>query len=836
MAYLSALRHTLRWRFTRRATFSTLFTALVLAGLIMIGSVQAWNVGTAANIPIGMDRVGFPTVAISDNGIVHVAWMRFDSDFKTGAVYYIRGTLSSDGTAVSWDTVQQPLGDIAHRNNPPRIVTQGGAVFLAYGTNNSEFVLATNLSQGAPGNWVRQRTLPYNGNAKNFGIDIGVDNEGTTYLTWGAGFGDEPARVLMAYQPLNNVWVGPRAISGDYNLARSTRVAVRGGGPSAVVHVVWEYQIGSNDTFITGYSRGVRDGAFNFIDFSRQVTGSSEGGGPSIALGPNNRVAIAFIKELRRGAEYNMRFALSNDDGVTWPAQALQLGINPSVWPGASWMAIDNVSTHIVAEQKFNVATEFRVTYQSYDLATGQASAFIQISGNENSGAPRLDIGSAGKIAIFAANGVNDIKYNSNGEGSGTPVPTEPIPTPTPTTPPTPTPEPRPSGSIDIIGTNPDPGRVREVTTDTDVSVEFNVDGGIDGVSYQLSNDGQTYSDFAPLTSNTVGWQLANPGTSPACSARTIYARLQNQFGVSDRIADNITLDPGVDVSVDIRNPYLSSNLPSNGTNLQDLGTEGASSGDPNYTRALFYYGQVILGVGECSGIQAARFGQFDAVTDLTHENQGAQYPLEPANNGQNNLNPPDGDYQVTIQVIDGAGNQENFTDGIILDRSAPQVLNPDSVVLTPLDTEGNPLSEPHDSILVSLNIENATIEDETYGDRESQEFWGVWLANSEERIVITDTMDIADQQTMDEFDWRPRQVENAAVAGGSNTYDLMVEKWSVVGGIPSPNYDEETTYYTYVRFLDGAGNPSDEVLGPFEITLAADPNRPTLYLPTILR
>jgi hypothetical protein len=376
---------------------------------------------------------------------------------------------------------------------------------------------------------------------------------------------------------------------------------------------------------------------------------------------------------------------------------------------------------------------------------------------------------------------------------------------------------------------------VREVTTDTDVSVEFTVDGGIDGVSYQLSNDGQTYTDFAPLASNTVDWQLANPGTSPACSARTIYARLQNQFGVSEPLVDRITLDPGVDVRVDIRNPYLSSNPASTDANLQDLGTEGASSGDPNYTRALFYYGQVLLGAGECSGVQAARFGQFDAVSDLTHENLGAQYPLEPSSNGQNNLNPPDGDYQVTIQVIDGVGNQENFTDNIILDRSPPRVLNPDSVDITPLTNEGEPITEPHDNILLQLRFEGITVEDETYGDLESRQFWGVWVANSTEPIVITDTMDLSDQQILSELDWSPMEVTNATVAGGNNTYDLTVD-WSVVKGVPSPNYAEQREYYIYARILDGAGNASEEILGPIEVTLAADPNRPTIYLPALSR
>jgi hypothetical protein len=833
VGYLSALRQKLRWHRMGRATFSTLFTAFVLAGLILLGSVQAWNVGRAADVPIGMDGVGFPTTAISDAGIVHVAWMRFDSDFKTGAVYYVRGQLSSDGTAVSWGGVQRPLGDVAHRNNPPRIVAQGNTVYLAYGTTNSEFVVATNQNQGIAGNWVRQRTLSYGSNASNFGIDIGVDTAGTTYLTWGSGFGtDTGSRVLMAYLPLNGAWVGPRQISANYTLARSTRVDVRGSGSTATVHVVWEYQVGGGGVFITGYSRGTRDAGFNYIDLSRQVTGSSEGGAPSVSIGPNNRVGVAFIKEIRRGGEYNMRLAISNNDGVSWPAQAAQLAINPSVWPGASWLAIDGTNAHIVAEQKYELATVFRVTYQSYNLTSGQASSFVQISGNENSGAPRLDISAAGKIAIFAANGVADIRYNSNGDGSsgGTPQPT-PIPTNTPT----PTPEPVPSGSIEIIGTNPDPARVREVTSDTNVTVDFDVAGGSAGVSYQLSNDNQNFTNFAPLPGDTVSWELASAGNTTACVPRSVYARLQNQFGVSDTLVDQITLDPGVDVSVDIRNPYLSSNPPSNGANVQDLGTEGASAGNPNYTRALFYYGQVLVRAGECSGVQAARFGQFDAVSSLTYESQGSQLPLVPADNGQDNLNPPDGEYQVTIQVIDGVGNQEDFADEIILDRTAPQVFNPEEVVLTPLTQEGEPITEPYDSILLSLSIENATVGDTLYSEQEGKDFWGVWVANSTERIVITETAELANEQKLDELDWLPVEVDNATVAAGTNTYDLTLD-WSIVSGIPSPTYDQETTYYTYIRFLDGAGNPSSQVLGPVEVTITADPNRPTLYLPYLAR
>jgi hypothetical protein len=670
-------------------------------------------------------------------------------------------------------------------------------------------------------------------------MDIAVDDAGTTYLTWASGFDtDTGSRVLMSYQPFNRSWSAPVQISPNYNLARATRVVVNGGGASATVHAVWEYKTNDNSPFGVGYSRGVWSSTqgrfvFNAVDFATLVTGSSVADLATIAVGPNDRVAIGFSKEIRRGVEYDWRLAVSNNDGVTWPARALRVGISPNVWPGVSSIAIDNTLVHIASEQKFNVATEYRVTYQNYNLTSGQMSAFLQISSSETSSWPNLDLSAAGKFATFAVNFIKDVKYNSDGEGSGPPQPT-PTPTNTPV-PPTPTPEPVPSGSIDIIGTNPDPAQVREVTTDTGVSINFNVNGGIAGVSYQLSNDGQTYTAFAPLSSETVSWELASPGASPACTPRSVYARLQNQFGVSDRLGDSITLDPGVDANVDVRNPYLASNPPSNGANVQDLGTEGASSGDPNYTRALFYYGQVLLGAGECSGIQAARFGQFDAITELTYERHGAQFPLDPASNGQDNLNPPDGDYQVTIQVIDGAGNQEEYTDGIVLDRSAPRVLNPETAVLTALDREGNPLPEPHDEIMVTLSFENVTVEDETYGDREDQNFWGVWVANSKEQITITETAELADREDLDRLDWSPVQVQNATVTS-DNTYNLTVRNWSLVSGILSPDYSQQQTYYVYIRVLDGAGNPSDEVLGPVEVTLTADPEFSKLYMPTIFQ
>jgi hypothetical protein len=819
--YLSIFCQTHDRRRISRVTLSTVFTACVLACLILIGSVRAWNDNTAYNVPIGMDTVGFPTVALDNGGYAHVAWMRFHDDFKTGDVFYIRGRLNADGTAVSWESLQKPLPDVAHRNHPPRLVAQGNLIVLAYGTDTNEFVLGTSPTQGSAGSWTRQQTLRHSGNSRNFGMDIAVDGQGTTYMTWGSGFGDgEPSRVLFSYQPYNGAWDPPIQISGNYFLSRATRVAVNGSGASATVHAVWEYQHTQEENYFSvGYSRGTRDATFNFINFSEQVTGGKEGGGPSLAVGASNRVAVALIKEIRRGAEYTMRFAVSSDDGVTWPAQAAELRIDPTIWPGASWMDLDGAAVHIVAEQKYDGGKDMRITHQSYDLATGQASPYTQISAEENSGAPRLDISAAGKIAIFAANGVNDIKYNV--EGGGSPV----GPTATPLPSPTPTLGPVPAGTLAIHGTHPAQG----MTTDTNVKVEFTVDGGITGVSSQLSNDGQTYipNEFAPLTSNTVDWQLADAATS-ACEERTVYARLQNVSGVSEPLSNKILLDPGVDVDIEVKNPYMPSTLIDDAASAQSGSTGGALNGAVNYTRVLSYYGRVALRPGECSGLQEARFGHPNPVNALTAESLSGQFALEPAAPDQSNLAMSDGDYEVAVQVTDGAGNQQSFLETIVLDRSAPQVLNAPEAVLTARDTQGNPITTVHDSILVSLDIENAAVEDMTYGEREDQDFWGLWLANSQEPIVSSDT------QALEQLNWQAIPVTQADVV--SSTYSLSVPNWSLVRGIAAPSYGEEATYYTYARFLDGAGNPSSEILGPFEVTLTADPERPTVYLPVVLR
>jgi hypothetical protein len=131
-----------------------------------------------------------------------------------------------------------------------------------------------------------------------------------------------------------------------------------------------------------------------------------------------------------------------------------------------------------------------------------------------------------------------------------------------------------------------------------------------------------------------------------------------------------------------------------------------------------------------------------------------------------------------------------------------------------------NVASQPNATILTTLNFEGINVTDDIYRDPSSgRQFWGVWVANS--RTPISNPTDPAGPLT-----WTALAVPR----GASNSFTLA--NWSLASHLAGEV--GTGTYYVYVCFLDGAGNPTDGYLAT-EITVD-QVTLPSLYLPVARR
>ena len=162
----------------------------------------------------------------------------------------------------------------------------------------------------------------------------------------------------------------------------------------------------------------------------------------------------------------------------------------------------------------------------------------------------------------------------------------------------------------------------------------------------------------------------------------------------------------------------------------------------------------------------------------------------------------------VTVTLTDGAGNAEKrVLEDLIFDNTAPVVSGSPTATFTPASG----------SLNGTVNLSSVTVTDDLYpGDAGSNKFWGVWVANA---ICTAPGSCPADSDTT--LNW-------AAVK--TPTYTSF--NWNLHNGLPSATIPTGNAYYkTYIKFLDGAGNPSATTIS-FETTIASTAN--TLYVPFI--
>jgi hypothetical protein len=352
------------------------------------------------------------------------------------------------------------------------------------------------------------------------------------------------------------------------------------------------------------------------------------------------------------------------------------------------------------------------------------------------------------------------------------------------------------------------------ITKNDPVPVSFvEQSGSPDGVRFHWDAPPTAADPWLPFANPTS--VAAPPGVSAnACSSHVLYAQVKIGQTIDQTPGqDGIVFDIGVQGAVDARNPNLASQQPTAAG-----ASQGATDGDPRYSRDPQFHVS-INGQADCAFLQEFNVpGVTSAPVSLLASNvYDNRFPL-PAS-------ATPGPQTLQVQVADRLGNSKTSAFSLVYDpaSTAPTGAAANTDGLPVLASGGKIISDTGNSALRTLTFEDIDVTDNLYGTAgedlpAGKQFWGVWIANT---TSPTATVDDADLQ------WFPVRVPKP-----DSTFSVS---WSVFTGldITSDLANQPGDYTIFVRFLDGAGNPSEGFLST-KVTLEPGYSLPTLNMPLV--
>ena len=335
-------------------------------------------------------------------------------------------------------------------------------------------------------------------------------------------------------------------------------------------------------------------------------------------------------------------------------------------------------------------------------------------------------------------------------------------------------------------------------SVDNTVLVSFrNVVGTPTHVRYAWNREpaaGDPWVPYAATLRVRVPEEIYNSLTCENAILYTQLARL-NSAGQPVELenrpsSDTVQIDGLVEASVVVNNPSA--------FGPRAAGDTGAPGGDPRYTRARQVH-LTVINVTDCNGLSSLGVGATPNAAD-------ASYDLDANGNFAGVVPLPNqtalvAGQQTTfyVRVADGAGNVRIFPFTVILDEDKP-VLN-----------EQNPgtlevAASPKGDILQDLTFTNLNIRDETYRDPSdpdpNRRFWGFWIANSPDEV----------ENPLSDPNLKWSVVDAPPSVADGEDYKVVLRDWSLATGLTRAQ-QEAGDFFIYVRFLDGAGNPTDGYL-----------------------
>jgi hypothetical protein len=308
------------------------------------------------------------------------------------------------------------------------------------------------------------------------------------------------------------------------------------------------------------------------------------------------------------------------------------------------------------------------------------------------------------------------------------------------------------------------------------------------------------------IASDYKAFDLDNPAISvtglAANATRFVHVRMFDSAkkAVSGWKTVSVTTDTvaTVGATTTLTSPY----------NIQRY-TDSLSMGGSSYTASGYVRsmsGQFsVTAVSDPSGLDSYKINDrtFSFDQGMIGSNQSVILNMNPAGTANS--------VGVTVELTDGAGNVEppRAMYGLVFDNTAPIIVADP----TPTFTVG---TGSYDG---TVNLAGGSITDDLYvGAGATQQYWGVWVANA-----LCSAPGTCPAESDATLRW-------AAINTPTATPSSF--KWNLHHGLADSAITTGNQYYkTYIKFLDGAGNPTATSIS-FETTVAATAN--TLFVPFI--
>jgi hypothetical protein len=339
------------------------------------------------------------------------------------------------------------------------------------------------------------------------------------------------------------------------------------------------------------------------------------------------------------------------------------------------------------------------------------------------------------------------------------------------------------------------------ITRNSVVGVSFtNITGSPDSLRYRWDAPPTDADAWVPFA-NPLTIQGPSGVTAEACRNHTLYTQVRRGTTLGTATQDSEIFDIGIQAGVTIVNRHLAGIPAAFRLGSEDVytgpGGNGASDGDPNYTRERsFFLG--INGYNDCSGLTT--YSIPGSASGAISNSRLTSAPVLPG------ANTP-GAHPISVTLLDTLGNTRTDQRTLIYDPANTDTTGTqtNTLGLPVLASGGSVTADNDNSVLRTLSFQGINVTDNLYGQQanlpqlaDGKQFWGVWLANSTSSTATADDPNLH---------WYPVRVPNPDSS--------FTVEWNLFSGLgyTADLRNKPGTYYVFVRFLDGAGNPSTRSL-----------------------